>query len=812
MNSIIIPLLILLNLSIGGLIIYSKYSKLLFSVSISLFILITEYMLLSLLGAYFDFYSSKVFLLISLVINGLPAIIMRKNIVKAIKEFKRPSLMPVPYIVTLVVIMCTVIFTNGLYGMGQDQGVYQVKALALSEGEERNVITLSNESDFLRSTESFDEDYEFNTYSQLFYNTQVGYYRSGDCSEFNAVFHGTVSYPSLLALDVETFGVSGMMYINYALVFISFVFLLEIINLLDINKFLGVFILVIGLASPVVIWVSKASLTESVQLPITLAATLGLILANKNNRLGLFITSVAAISYSVLHLSAFYFLPIIGVLLVINYLRTDDYWALIFNQIITAIYCVSFYVETRLYDVYVQGNLTNILGRMINRELSHSTCVKGVFIVAISLSLMTLLLLIPVIKKIAKKLLNSFVYPGILIGIGAVCGYKILNYIIAYSKQAGLRHALSSLSLFGISVASGFIILPLAILLGVIFVNKLMKDRKHEIVMIMFVYFVIFLASFVHPITPHYYYYSRYFSTSIFYIPLVFALVLDKCFTRRMWGYVIGVLSVLSLLPYSIFVSSLRDDTIMTFSQFEDFTELFKEGDAIVFTGSSQKILLLPTKYTTDADVYMDLVPENSLFKNYDNVYCVCLYDADYFGGELFEEIKTDIENDPQNPHKYFLPLFDYEGVESNIRVYKVEFLGDDELIEYPVNQLGLEGFGPVEIDFAWSASESSSINIYVPAQEVQQVCINFAPANCAIPPSVAAYNIRVYINGELATEKTMSTVGSKIVLNGDLINPGEENKITFEYVLWSPVDYIPGSTDTRALGFAIQSISISQN
>ena len=185
---------------------------------------------------------------------------------------------------------------------------------------------------------------------------------------------------------------------------VLYLFLLDIINLLDINKFLGVFILVIGLASPVVIWVSKASLTESVQLPITLAATLGLILANKNNRLGLFITSVAAISYSVLHLSAFYFLPLIGVLLVINYLRTDDYWALIFNQIITAIYCVSFYVETRLYDVYVQGNLTNILGRMINRELSHSTCVKGVFIVAISLSLMTLLLLIPVIKKIAKKL------------------------------------------------------------------------------------------------------------------------------------------------------------------------------------------------------------------------------------------------------------------------------------------------------------------------------------------------------------------------------------------------------------------------
>lgn len=818
MNSFILILLLLLNVAIGFSIIYSYEPKILLSISGGFLLPITEYMMLALFGAYFSFYSAIAFMLIEFVVNLLIALLNYKRIVAAFKSFKKPELIPAPYIIALVLSMCSVIFVNGFYGMGQDEGVYQVKALALSEGEQSNVIYLDEETEYLRALEVFDEDQEFRAYSDSFFYSQTGFYKYGrgvDGTSLEAIFHGTVSYPSLLAFDIEAFGLTGTMNINYVLVFMSFVFLMEIVNMLDLSKFAGTIVLLIGMLSPTTIWTNKSSLTESVLFMYIVALTCGLMLASKKNRIGLFITVVSAFGVSVLHLSAFYLLPIIGILLIISYLRTDDWFAILCSEIITVVYLMSFYVQSKLYYEYMYGNLTFMINKMFTKQFAHETCVKLIMMIAMALGICTLLFLIPFVRKLTKKVINSILYPLVLIMVGVFCALKCGKYILSYSRQVDLIHAFSSLTLFGMNLSSGLIILPLAIILGIIFSRKIMRNPSQEIVLIMFVYYVIFLGTVIHGTIPHYYYYSRYFSTYVFYIPLVFALIVDKYFSKKVLkcaGFAVATAGFLVILPYSLFVSSLRDDTFMKYSQFEEYSSIFEDGDAVVFSDSAKKVLLLPTKFTTDADVYSMSLLEERLLDDYSNVYHVCYAADEYTEGELYKEFEVDVSNDPQYPHKYFFPLFDFERTKTSIKVYKLDKSRFENTVTYSPKDMALDGFNVSEPDMTWSGRNTCSATFYVgDISEGTTAHITFASsANLiTVPQEIRNQIIKISVNDIVYYEDVLNNLTDDIVVNACDLKANGYNTIDFEFDTWTPIDYYPAVGDTRNLGFAFTGVTI---
>lgn len=807
MNSLMLGILLILNIAIGFLLFYSGHSKLLFSLSGAILIVVTEYMALATFGAYWNYYSSVVFLLISLVINLIPTIVLRRHIIRSIKNFKKPSLIPVPYIIALIVVMSTVMFTNGLFGMGQDQGCYQVKALALSEGETDSSIGLTEETVFLKSTEQFSDIRDFAGYTYKFYDAQIGMYVDNGLS---GTIHGTTAYPALLALDVEVFGLRGMMNINYALVFISAVFLLEILSILNVNTYLGALALIIGIASPATIWTNKASLTESVQLPLTIAVVLGIVLATKNRRVGITLTTIAAIGYAVMHLSAFYFLPIVGVLLLVTYLRTNDRFAIICNQIITIFFVAAFFVESKLYYVYTYGNVTNTFNSILGKNISHETYLKVIPVLAIGLSLLTLVFLLKPVKKVAKKLMGTILYPLILVGVGAICALKILIYILSYSKQVDFPHAISSLTLFGITVSSGLIIFPIALILGIINIRKLMSNPKYESLMIAFVYFVIFLSSFAHPTIPHYYYYSRYFSTTVFLVPVVFALVTDKFVKNKKALYAAGVFGLLFILPYSSFVTITRDDSYMSYGELQKIGELFHKGDAVVFTGNdAQKMLMLPIKYTTDADVYVDIVSDEALLDEYENVYYLNVYDELYYGAKPYKQIDITLESDPQNPHKFFFPLYDFKKEKSTVNIYKLDRLGEEKYY-IEADRCGLEGFNSPDIDFVWSSAKESVLTLDIPDVDFEYACIDFAEINYVVPEPTRLDDVTIYVNGKLCAKKPLEYLDSGIRISADAFSKDSDNEIKFVYETWSPKSVFADSTDDRNLGFAISGISFN--
>lgn len=816
MTSVLLFILVIVNIMLGVAVIYAHCSKLLLSFGVSSLIHITEYMTMALFGAYFDFYSATAFMLISLAINVLCVVLFRKKIVSAIKSFKRPKLLPIPYIFALIIIMGSVYYMNGLFGMGQDQGVYQVKALALSEGEQHNSVVLENESELLKSTPYFDEDHEFAMYADNFFPSQLGFNENRDGSDvryLSAVFHGTTAYPSLLALDVELFGVPGMMNINYLLVFISFVFLLEIVNLLDLNKFFGTLVLIIGLCSPTTIWTNKSALTESVQLPLLIAIVCGLLLATKTKKLGLVIVTVASIGFSSLHLCAFYILPIVGVMLLVNYIRTNNIFAIICNQIITVVYLLTFYIETKLYVLYVIGNITTSLNEMFGTSIQHGTYLKIIYCLTIVLDLITLVFVIPPVRKLGKKFLDSILYPVLMFLVMAACAGRFFMKLMPLKRELGLQNALNCLAMYGITLSSGIVMLPIVLIAAIVFMRKFLKDTKYEVVMISFVYIVLFLSTIIHPTIGHYYYYSRYFSPNVFCIPLVFAIVFDKMIKRKYLGYAgyfAGVASIIAILPFTIYVSSMRDDTHLTLKQFEEFTSNFKDGDAIVFSNSTRTKLMLPTKFTTDADVYDVPIIEPDLYAKYNNVYYVCWKDDIYTNGDFYKSVDIHNSSDPQYIHNYLFPLFDIRQWDYEIYIYK--FDPSKYSSYYNVSELQLDGFSNPESGFVWSNSDVSNVSFYVTEiPENTYVHVNLASVNQAVIPKYILNDssFRVLIDDEVVYEGTLKDIPYECIFSSDYLDENSTNIITFEFDTWVPAECIEGSTDTRHLGFAISGLSI---
>lgn len=806
MTSFILFVLLLINIAISFVVFLSQSSKYLLSISSSLLVLITEYMGLALIGAKFDTYLPIVFLLSADVINLIIAFFFRKSIWKIIKNPPKIKILPICYIVTLVLVLSTIILTNGLFGMGQDQGVYQVKALALSGGYQGNVVTLEEENEFFNKSHIAEANNDFASFANIFYVTQTGFYtdisQEGEPS-LSGVFHGIPTYPALLALDVDLFGISGMLNINYALVFISFVFLLEIIENLKLNKFLGTIVLLISLASPVVIWVNKSSLTETVQISLMIAILSGIILSSKKHRLGLVITTVASLAFSLVHLSAIYYLPIVGVLLVVNAIRTDDAFAIWCNQIITASYVFVFYLENKICSTYVYNNLTSTLNILYGKAIVHETFVKFIFAMAICMSLATLIFLIPVIRKIGRILLDSIVYRILLLGILLLSLWKTTNTFLDYSKMYGKKIAVASISWDGIALSTGIILLPIVIVLFVLFINKLLKNSDFEAVVILFMYVTLFVTCFTHPIIFYYHYYGRYLASGVFLVPLLFGIIANNYIKNKPFQYVISAIALLVIAPFSIFASVQRDDTGITLKQFESFVEHFEEGDAVVFAGENRKLLLLATKFASGADVYNEFVQKYELNKDYNNVYQVVMDDAVYEGATLYDTIEVDCSNDLMETHRFIFPLFDYDTVPNSIKIYKCDF-DPEVVVSYEASNLRLNGFqrkGPATF---WSTSEFGYINFYVPdTNDSLDAYIYLSEFNSQIPEEYLANNIYVYINDELITNIHFFQAENQLVISSDKLVKGAFNKIAIGYSLWPDTS----SGNEIYKGFAISRI-----
>ena len=140
-----------------------------------------------------------------------------KNI-DALKQIEPVRYMPVALIVVLVVSFLFTFQKFEMNGMGQDQGVYQVNALIMSEGLNSNVLPVK-EYDLMTNDEDrqlfihYLEQQRFTSggFYSIAHNDNRGTMPHGEYPENSAIFHGLHNFPAILSIAGQIFGAEYIM-------------------------------------------------------------------------------------------------------------------------------------------------------------------------------------------------------------------------------------------------------------------------------------------------------------------------------------------------------------------------------------------------------------------------------------------------------------------------------------------------------------------------------------------------------------------------------------------------------------------------
>ena len=167
-------------------------------------------------------------------------------------------------LVVVILALPLVLTKNELFGMGQDQGVYQVVAINLMNGltdrqqdfAEYYTLSSTDQTEFADAIKHYLVGYDMapENYPDTVYDRTV--------SPVSGIYHGIPTYPAMLALFGKLFGVSHMVQLE-TVIWVCMIFLVSFVcrqmQWKRLTEFLACTVCAV---SPIVIWVAKSSLTE----------------------------------------------------------------------------------------------------------------------------------------------------------------------------------------------------------------------------------------------------------------------------------------------------------------------------------------------------------------------------------------------------------------------------------------------------------------------------------------------------------------------------------------------------------------------
>ena len=202
------------------------------------------------------------------------ALFLMANLLKSRKRIVMPDMeldikLPLLLCLALGVLLCNTKF--GYFGMGQDQGVYQDKAILYmynitereysfpeydkleTEEEKSDYLTLRSKIAGMDSV-SLPENQFWNDF---FWGGQYEY--QNDSSSF---FHGIPTFPAMLALWGRMFGLENMAGVQSLIFMLSVCILWLAMERMQIKQSARTFATLVYTLSPEVIWTAKSTLTE----------------------------------------------------------------------------------------------------------------------------------------------------------------------------------------------------------------------------------------------------------------------------------------------------------------------------------------------------------------------------------------------------------------------------------------------------------------------------------------------------------------------------------------------------------------------
>lgn len=687
------------------------------------------------------------------------------------------------------------------FGMGQDQGVYQTKALELINGncnriydfKEYNMLETAEQRDGYRASVKQLAGYDLVDERKPTLKNVEG------ASEVAGVYHGIPTWPSILALFGEMFGISHMQdcqTLFLVLLILEFYFILENLKIKTIFEVPA--LLILGL-SPQMLWVSKSALTEMF-LAVIIACFV--MLLGENKACIRYFSCIPILIFSFYHVTIYTMIPYFLLIYWGLYLINKEKKYLLSCNVSVVGYAVGFLFMIYISPTYTTNNYVRPLAslRFINDNTLLYVVAAAVFVALFITNILPYM-----VNSHRTARIRTFIYEKrrVLLIVSVLC--LLCIFTIKCIKSAVTMDTIGNLTLISYAAATGLVLLPVGIVLILLVDKASLVGEKAYIVLATFIYVILLYSIFLRFQCAYYFYYGRYL------VPYLFAVIMTACYLMNSFkNYYLWVLCFLGGISFAKpdkLVMLEPDDTRISWEVLEDVMTMTEaDGAAIVVEDKYVRTLFLPLK-SAGADIYNcwdDLTNEIDFLKQfYDKIYYVGQYDIDVDNYTILYRNEYEYSEynmtDRQAISNYPLGL---DKEEQCISLYRYN---KDNLL-YNICDEDFEGtdFGIIEKDsFAYSDKERTSVICYL-CQDDYRVTLSQGPGIPLSELGITNYPIKVFVNDEYLTTLTINGYNNGRKLYFDIpkkMLAKKRNVISFESELWSPSDY--GLNDSRQIGFS---------
>lgn len=511
----------------------------------------------------------------------------------------------------------------GFYGTGQDQGLYQIRAMMYMGGYNDNIIDFPEYG-------YVENNWEKNEYLRILEDME-GYYllkKDGleNANEVNGVLHGIATFPALLGMWGKMFGLSNMPGILTALYLISLANVWLIGDNLGFKSWLNWILTSFMAVCPIVVWGACQTLTE-IGFTMMICVFLELITENIKKKV-YFWSVVPLLAACYYHVVFTVLIPMFVILYLTNYLQSKKRGFLAALMLLMAGYATGYSMMQDTAWHYTMKNFQQLFGKSGN--LLNEGNIEAVIWIASAVVFSAAMILLQ--KEVRRKLFSWWTrvrenaLAGKIVGWGIRAALPLLICFFIYKGIETYRINMwpMKLSIIGYLIMTGYVMLP-AMVLGIWLKAKgILRDRRATTFVLSGFYVLFFYCGILWVSIYYYYYYARYFSTFV-----VLVLVMGGYFLNRIpWQAAVPVcLCMITLVKsQSSLLYQKQDLTYMSYEQLEEMASLIgsqesdpeedslAQKDVILIYDQgyhSPRIFALALKGLTGADI---------LYLNYDRM------------------------------------------------------------------------------------------------------------------------------------------------------------------------------------------------
>ncbi|MFR4393499.1 MAG: hypothetical protein ACLT29_04080 [Ruminococcus callidus] len=285
-----------------------------------------------------------------------------------------------------------VAFKHELFGMGQDEGVYQTVAVNFLNGitdrqqDFAEYHTLSKEQQELFHDKVFSYlvgyDLETEDYPATVYDRNV--------SPVSGIYHGIPTYASMLAMWGKLFGMAQMQDVQTVFYGCTIFLVFFLCRNLKLRRSSTALACAAAAASPVVIWVEKSALTESF-LAVLLVLFLYL-LTDEEHPYRQWLSIIPIAVFSCFHVSIYTMIPLFVVLYGGMFWITRRKSFAILMPVTLVGYCISFFAMRHVQPFYTMNNYRPFFVAGISQKdlptLIPAVCAGALVLIGLYLFLM----------------------------------------------------------------------------------------------------------------------------------------------------------------------------------------------------------------------------------------------------------------------------------------------------------------------------------------------------------------------------------------------------------------------------------------